>query len=187
MTGDKHCIEQGCKASRSLCFQSLCIFWMKIHNYYYFFLQIRNEDSKQHFHIWCIHVHFERTFCTKHLEAHSCLPGRALRGPLQSVLTAAAWSPPLPGRQGCTIPAEEQYDVHQEAMKKKKNIHTMQECWFKWGRPVARPWELPVCTSVLQKTSSSVHRPAPRTSGHPFGSRLEGIRSAMKYRMHVNI
>lgn len=55
---------------------------------------------------------FKHTFCTMLLEAHFCLPGTALKGRVQSVLTAAACNPLQQGGQGCTIPVEEQYVLH---------------------------------------------------------------------------
>lgn len=58
------------------------------------------------------HIQFKHTFCTTHSEANCCLPGTALNGQVQPILTAVAWNPLQRGGQGCTIPVEEQHVLH---------------------------------------------------------------------------
>lgn len=121
-----------------------------------------------------VHIQYEHTFCTKHLEAQCCLPDTALKGRVQSVLKAAVCNPPPRGGQGCTIPVKEQYGLLRHVntltiMNKyrlRKHIHTARN-QLKRSRPVAHSFVLQVCTSVLQKTSFSARQSAPHTTDHP--------------------
>lgn len=119
-----------------------------------------------------MYIQYEHTFCTKHLEVQCCLPCRALKGRVRSVLTMAACNPPQQEGQGCTIPVKEQHSLLRHALTimnidLEKNMHSARN-QFKRSRPVAHSFVLPVCTSVLQNTSFSARQSVPHTTCHPF-------------------